>query len=211
MSLFSDVGFMEDKEGDIWITNIKGGLKRFDRRENKFYSYEYDTLDKNKLQHEFTVGINFDKYDSVWVSTWGGGLYKLLDKEKGIFRNYVHDPKDPNSIVNDVLVQVYVGDIGDLWILGTSGFSIYNYELDNFTTYRVPYDPEPYTYDNVLVQMIPDGSGNLWIHAWEGVYRYKPGSGSIIHFSSDLVAYPTAVVTGRDGIVWISNVQREFI
>jgi len=206
-NLLSETGFKEDKHGNLWFTAIKGGLKRYDPGQNKFYHYDVDPDDESKLQTEASIGVNVDKYDSVWVSTNGGGLYKMLDKEKGIFRHYSHDPDNPNSILSDALAEIYLGDDGNLWIMGRSGFSMYNYESDDFKNYKVPFDPAPYDYDNYLFQMIPDGSGNIWISSWEGVYRYEKGSGSIDYFFSDLFYgdVTTAVVSGQDGITWIST------
>ncbi len=201
-SCWSEINFTEDKNGNIWISGTRGGLKKYDREKDRFRHYSFDPENNDGLQTNFTVSVNIDRHDTVWVSTWGGGLYKLLDEEKGIFKHYGSDPDDVTSILSDKLQQVFVSEDGDVWILGEQGFSRYNYASDDFNTYKTPFYPEPYLYENILLKMRQDESGIMWMLSENGILRYEPGSHSIIFVArgNDMVD----IVPGTNGIVWYS-------
>ncbi len=63
-----------------------------------------------------------DNEGTIWIATLGGGLLEIIDKEKGKFRQYLHDENDSNSIIHNHLQKVFEDSKGNIWIEVQKGF-----------------------------------------------------------------------------------------
>ena len=52
---------------------------------------------------------------ALWIGTYGGGLDRF-DAATGRFVHYRHDPKDPRSLDNDLVLSVFFDRKGVLWV-----------------------------------------------------------------------------------------------
>ncbi len=228
---WSKVMFAEDTNSNLWIAgvNIRDGLYKYDREEDEFTLYQYADLPAEQASILGTFSVNVDKKGSVWISSWGAGVFRLIDETSARFEQYRHNQNDPLSILSNYLEQIYVDPVGELWISGWSGFSRYNYDNDNFTNYIIPYlrddqlnEGDTLGYNNLL-QISRDIEGTIWLTSWEGYYSFDPGKASINYFShhhkypygafieqvysSIVQKYPNNIVdliTTDGGIIWVS-------
>lgn len=101
-----------------------------------------------------------DSKGFIWIGTEDG-----LNRYDGYeFRIFTFDPKDSNSIANNVIFSLAAGDSGNLWI-GTSfaGLNMYDAKSGKFTAYRHdPNDPHSIS-SNRVNDIYRDTDGNLWI------------------------------------------------
>lgn len=228
---WSEVMFAEDTNCNLWIAgvNIRDGVYKYDREENEFTLYHYADMPADRASILGTFSVNVDRKGSVWISSWGAGVFRLVDESNARFEQYRHNRDDPQSLLSDYLEQVYVDPGGDLWISGWSGFSKFNYVNDNFTNYIIPYlqddqlsEGDTLGYNNLL-QITRDVEGTIWLTSWEGYYGFNPGTASINYFShhhkypygvfieqvysSIMQKYPNNIVdliTTDAGIIWVS-------
>ncbi len=228
---WSEVMFAEDTNSNLWIAgvNIRDGLYKYDREENEFTLYHYADMPADRASILGTFSVNVDRKGSVWISSWGAGVFRLVDETNARFEQYRHNRDDPQSILSDYLEQVYVDPGGDLWISGWSGFSKFDYVNDNFINYIIPYlqddqlsEGDTLGYNNLL-QITRDVEGTIWLTSWEGYYGFNPGTASINYFShhhkypygafieqvysSIMQKYPNNIVdliTTDAGIIWVS-------
>jgi ligand-binding sensor domain-containing protein/signal transduction histidine kinase len=177
---WSDVMFAEDANANLWITGILpvNGLYKYDREKDEFLLFRY----ADGLEHEQSIVGSFsvavDDSGTVWVSSYGAGLFRLLDESKAAFKQYIYQPGDPSGILNNNLEHVFKDSYGRLWISGWSGFSMYHYDSDDFTTYHVP-DEEV---ENIFLKFSADKAGHLWCTSWKGLYLFDPATEIIRHF-----------------------------
>lgn len=61
----------EDKEGNLWVGVIEGGLNRKRPNSSKFETF---TVSNHGLPHNAISAITTDKDNHLWVGTWGGGV-----------------------------------------------------------------------------------------------------------------------------------------
>ncbi len=137
---WSDVMFAEDSNANLWITGIHpvNGLFKYDREKDEFILFKYADGHEHEQSILGSFSVAVDDSGTVWVSSYGAGLFRLVDESKALFKQYSYHPGDPSGILNNNLEHVFKDHSGRLWISGWSGFSRYHYASDNFTTFHVP-------------------------------------------------------------------------
>ncbi|MCD6441414.1 MAG: histidine kinase, partial [Candidatus Marinimicrobia bacterium] len=106
----------EDRCGVLWIGTM-GGLNKHTRLK-KFMHYKSNPTNPNSLSHNEVRGFyeDFDENRHIlWIATDGGGLNQF-DRNKNQFVHYRHDPDDPGSLSDDVVLCVYKDRSGVMWI-----------------------------------------------------------------------------------------------
>ena len=87
----SILSIYEDRSGVLWIGTGGGGLNKFNKETEKFFHYKNIPNNPNSLINNSVRTINEDDSGMLWIGT-DRGLSKF-DKEKGIFTNYINNPK----------------------------------------------------------------------------------------------------------------------
>lgn len=101
----------KDKSGIFWLSSAQGLLK---------YDMENNVSEINVRRHKngTTLGITsiyLDKYDRKWISIAAGGV-EVLDKKGRLIKSFKNNPDDPNSLVNNYIHSMTLGNDGKLWI-----------------------------------------------------------------------------------------------
>ena len=114
----------EDQSGVLWIGTSEGGLNKFDRKKRKFTHYKREANNPNSLSTNSVSSFYEDHNGELWIGTYGGGLNKLIPSDKEgsapTFIHYNHDPNNPNSLSDNVVISIYEDQMGVIWI-GTIG------------------------------------------------------------------------------------------
>ena len=113
------------------------GLDRFDRKTNRFIHYRNDPNDPSSLSCNQVFAIYEDKQGTIWVGTGNpfdlqkakeGGLNKL-DRKTGKFTRYMHDEKDPHSLIDNRVRAIFEDSHGNFWV-GTAGDGLHTMDRD---------------------------------------------------------------------------------
>ncbi len=80
----------EDKNGNIWVATVGGGLNKLDRKTGRFHRYLYNEKNKNGISSNFVSKIVFDSSGKIWVGTQKNGL-DLFDPRTTHWRHYLHN------------------------------------------------------------------------------------------------------------------------
>ena len=112
----------------MWI-GTTAGLDRFDSKTNTFLHYRYKANDPSSLSSDVVRAIYEDRQGTIWVGTGSafpgenrvteGGLNKL-NKKTGTFTRYLHDEKDPHSLIDNRVRAIFEDSRGTFWV-GTAG------------------------------------------------------------------------------------------
>src|SRR5438552_339594 len=84
---------IQDSKGFIWV-GTRDGLNRYDGY--NFLYYKYDAKDTASLSSSMVADIAEDKQGNIWVATIIG--LNKFERDKGRFKRYYHDDKNPNTI-----------------------------------------------------------------------------------------------------------------
>lgn len=120
----SSYAIFKDRKERIWITSMSGV---------NLYNREKDNFTRIKDLDALTIDIDQDTKGNLWFSTQGKGLFKY-HPEKQIWKNYIHDHKNPNSLANNQVNCVLIDTNGEMWVGTMNGLCKYNAEEDAFET-----------------------------------------------------------------------------
>ena len=87
----------EDREGILWIGTPEALL----RRDKTGRITKYRTGGREVGAD--VISILEDRSGGLWVGTWGHGL-RRFDRRTGKFKTYRHNPADPYSLSNDIVM-----------------------------------------------------------------------------------------------------------
>jgi ligand-binding sensor domain-containing protein len=224
---------LEDRGGVLWIGTFKG-LNRFHPKTNTFTRYQHNPADPTSLSHNDIRALYQDRQGTLWVGCnqpfgadgmfqLDGGLNRFKPKT-GTFTRYLHNPNDPQSLMDNRVRAIFEDSRGTFWV-GTAGDGLHTMNRDKGTFTRHRYDSAhpkklsrppwkkalPWVDDHITF-ITEDVVGAIWIGtANNGLNRYDPQTKQVKHFPNfkDLksgvqTAYAWWACCSRDGMLWIA-------
>ncbi len=147
---------LEDHEGVLWIGTVGSGLNRFDRKTGEFEHFANDPDDPQSLGSNWILALMEDETGTIWVGT-NTGLEKF-DPESHSFVQYPMAP----------VYAIFQEDENSLWVGSQAGLVLFDIGSGNFTTYtNDPDDPESLS-DNMVIYILEDSYGHLWLGTFNG-------------------------------------------
>ncbi len=216
---------LRDHAGNIWV-GTDNGLDRLDERTGKFIHYRYDSSNPKSLSNNVVNAIYEDKKGVLWIGTgfpWtgingDGGLNRM--NQDGSFTRYVHDPKNPNSLLSNKVRAIFEDSRGNFWV-GTSGDGLHTMDREKETFERHLYNPKhpnqlsgpflhpcPRAGAGGITYIYEDKIGAIWIGSYlEGLSRYDPVSKQMTRYKMgngfpDSITYKGFI--SRDGTLWVA-------
>lgn len=133
---------LEDHLGNLWIGTI-GGLYRLEKPTGRFIPYQSIAKNPRTLSHRHISSIYEDKQGTLWIGTGDQGSSKLfegglnkLDRRTNTFTRYLHNPSDPNSLIENRVLAIFEDSRGTFWIgTGGDGLHTMNRKSGKFTRY----------------------------------------------------------------------------
>ena len=199
-SLSNDVvrAIFEDQSGTLWIGTDEEGLNKYNRSADNFTRFTHNPDDPTSLSYNSVRAIAQDSSGVLWIGTFGGGLNKLvLNKDEGrrkgaseifkpekpIFIRYRHNPRNKNSLSNNSIQSIYIGDDGILWI-GTFGGGLNRFDpkTEKFEHFTEANSDLP---NNVIYGVLGDNQGNIWVSSNRGISKFIPTSNMFINYDVD--------------------------
>jgi signal transduction histidine kinase/ligand-binding sensor domain-containing protein len=230
-SLASDTLFsvMQDHEGTLWI-GTRSGLDRFDSKTNTFSHYRHDPADPYSLSCNTVMTLYEDKHQSIWIGTGatnednnGCGGLNQFNKKTGKFIRYLHDERDPHSLIDNRIRAILEDSRGNFWV-GTAGDGLHMMDRTKGTFERHLYDPlHPGKLSRPPVKKIrsfpddfisflkEDSKGRIWIGTLEGgINVYDPSTKQCTYYGTDKNSKEkltnnefTAACKTTDNTLWI--------
>jgi signal transduction histidine kinase/ligand-binding sensor domain-containing protein/DNA-binding response OmpR family regulator len=158
----------EDKNGDLWIATLGGGLNKYNRKKNSFYHYRHNAKQANTIASNGIRNLAFDKAGNLWIGYQEAGLdeYQVT---KNKFIHYTHNDKDPGSLSDNNIRSICVDSRNNLWV-GTAngGVNLYNNATKTFSAFKHDADNEASISGNNISCIFEDSGHRLWIGTYEG-------------------------------------------
>lgn len=173
----------EDRDGNIWMGAIQGGLNRYDPISEKFTNIQPEFM-AGALSHPDVHSILEDPRSDrsvLWLGT-GRGISEY-DRTTGVFTNYYYDPNDPNSahsapamsLATDGRNVVYVGFL-------RYGAGFMDLETKVFTRFPLFKNTGEGLSDEMVFDIAMGRRGEVWLGTDRGLNKYDPESGHFTHF-----------------------------
>ncbi len=155
---------LEDKNGDLWIGTDGEGLCFLQGGSKNIAKDIYQSI---RLINPLT-GVNankikcleFDPDGSLWIGTWGDGLFHYYPLAK----KYKHYPVYRQTSMQSESVYSLAADNRYVWFgLYSSGLGCYDKVNDTFKYYRHSPEDETSISDDKVKSVLMDQQGKLWI------------------------------------------------
>ncbi|MFN8145729.1 MAG: two-component regulator propeller domain-containing protein [Bacteroidia bacterium] len=157
----------EDRDGNIWVGVLGGGLNVYSRAEEKFVNERFPSLNNPVLRFNNIFALQEDRSGILWIGTSDGLI--SYDRKSGAVSQYKHSASDKNSLSNNYVRCIREDKNGTLWI-GTHGGGLNAFDRigKKFKVYRnIPADPSSLSADVVLT-VCEDKDGQLWVGTYGG-------------------------------------------
>jgi ligand-binding sensor domain-containing protein len=219
-----------DHEGILWIAT-DNGLDRFDPREETFTHFTHIPGDTTSISSNNVRAIYEDKKGTLWIGTGDvyesnivnpndGGLNRF-DRKTGTFYRYIHDPKNPNTLINNKVSAVFEDSKGNFWV-GTAGDGLHTMDRATGMFVRHSYDPahpeklsrppinKMFSEMDHITFIKEDPAGLIWIGTSDaGANCFNPKTGKTTHYQSEINGSAWMAYASREGIFWLSTISGE--
>lgn len=217
-----------DHLGNLWVGSY-GGLDFLDNKTGKFKHYSYKANDPTSLSSNRIRALYEDRQGVLWIGCGSvfdneppdeGGLNRF-NSETGTFTRYLHDAKNPNSLINNKVRAIFEDSKGTFWV-GTAGDGLHTLDRTTGVFKRYTYNPShpeqlsrPPARDitDHITFITEDKTGAIWIGIFKGgLLRYDPVTKTVAIFnantseSSGFIENSCwAAYVSRDNVLWVST------
>lgn len=194
------------KDSTIWIGTLSRGLSRFNHLTGKFNNYQFNPIPNDSPERQrilaqlpFTFSyLNYytiksiceDRSGSIWIGTFGAGLYEF-DKNQKKFIHYPYNFEARNDLAYNIMsiCESFEGNKNILWI-GTYGGGLVKFEPNKgFSFYKHDANDPNSLSDDRIIAIYPDTCRNnnvIWIGTYAGgLVKFEPDKEKFTHFKHD--------------------------
>lgn len=196
-------GLIEDREKNIWIATSNNGVYRFNPAQHAFQNIPH----MNRMVHKQGTGsaLSFieTKWGTVFVGTWGDGLYHY-DKDFNLLPINLKGIKENGS---HSFWNMYASkDSNTLWFAAQPGIMKINQDQRTATYYN-----PPALENRTMRQIVEDKLGNLWIGAQSvGLFKWDAAKGAV-DFNKGIRKIKNVpqqqvnkIIIDSKGLVWVA-------
>ena len=174
---------LEDNNGDIWIATANGLNKivKNGSPENYYFERYYQNFkDSVAFIDNYISNLYIDKENRIWIGSYLGGLFQFL-KDKKEFIKYSPSENKNSDFKEDIhVLKIFEDESNNLW-LGTESNGIIKYDIKNNVFSKHPKNDN--LLSNMIMGMLEDDLGNVWISTTRGLSRYTPWNGNLNNYT----------------------------
>ncbi|PTB95218.1 hypothetical protein C9994_11475 [Marivirga lumbricoides] len=172
---YSTVNSVFKEEGILWIGTAGGGVNKYNPETGVFTHYRNNPEDPASISSDFITTISKDKYDRLWIGTWGWGLNILSKTDKVSDRFIRHAAPEKAGLTSNFISSVVADAYGNLWIGTLGGLVKYDIEKDEYQ----PYNPSDNTIEiSNIGCLLFENKNTLWLGTRNGLYRLQSADGT---------------------------------
>ncbi|MDQ7817262.1 MAG: two-component regulator propeller domain-containing protein [Melioribacteraceae bacterium] len=175
--------FYLDESNYLWVWSYNG-IHYYDATKDEFHNVQYVDDGTPSQRNNFVRWFYIDRRNRFWAGTMAGGL-NFYDPGKDLFKRFIHNEADLNSLGDSRVSFVLEDSHGIIWIGTYGGLDIINEKEGTFKHYRViPNDSTCISNDRVN-SIYESKSGDLWIGTYQGLNRYNRTNDNFEQFTTD--------------------------
>jgi signal transduction histidine kinase/ligand-binding sensor domain-containing protein/DNA-binding response OmpR family regulator len=212
-------GMAVDSENNLWLATTKGvsviGLDNFDPKRPIIQSTYHNENASNSLSNNKTRSIFLDKKNTIWVTTYGGGINRFAGnviEGNFTFVRYQHQ-KGVNSLSSDFNFNMTQDENGIYWIASENGlnsitFRDNNFEKPLFKSYFHEPGNSKSLASNSTLYTLQDSKEQMWIATENGIHKYNKDQDSFTHYGKKhglTNTFVYSILEGNDGLYWITT------
>ena len=175
------------------ITILLFGLNRSNlHAQEDDIKFERISFEERNLQSQVTCILQ-DSKGFMWFGTRDG----LLRYDGYSFKEFRHDPDDPNSLSYNEVLSIHEDRSGNLWIgtgaigsdLFIGGLNKFDWEKERFIHYQFEPDNPKSLSNNIVKSIYEDKTGILWIGIFDGIEKFDLETEEFTHYRRTFPTY----------------------
>jgi signal transduction histidine kinase len=169
LSIGAVFSILQDRSGELWLGKNRYGLCRFDPETDECTLYAYNPEDplnpEDMIRHLYE-----DRDGTLWLGTQGGLL--RFNPQTETFTLYAHDPGNASSLSHQEVRSIHQDRSARLWVATDGGgLNLFDPATETFTRYT---DKDGLS-SNIILGILEDAQGNLWLSTNDGLSMFDPG------------------------------------
>ncbi|WP_258105503.1 sensor histidine kinase [Marinoscillum sp. MHG1-6] len=156
-------------DDQLLIASDGGGVSFFNEEKGVFRRLS----NENGLKSNKVISLGQTADGKVMIGSWGKGL-TLYDPGSGRFEYFMHDPQNPQSIVDNYVYSICpdVHHPGHYWVSSwTSGLERFDYQAGTFRHWGWHHESQYTPGDPNIYQISYDKNQNLWLATNNGLNK----------------------------------------
>ena len=140
---------------------------------------------ENGLSNNIAFGLTQDRKGFMWFAT----LDALIKYDGYTLTRYQNNPKDTNSLGDNIVMSVYEDHTGLIWVGTAGGGGVNSFDPQTGVWNRYPHDPKNTNSmgKGSIEGIAEDRSGMLWFGSTDGLTRYNPKTNRFTVFEEILM------------------------
>jgi signal transduction histidine kinase/ligand-binding sensor domain-containing protein/DNA-binding response OmpR family regulator len=175
---------MEDAAGNLWVGSFGSGINiRMADTDEIFYLRHREDLPQS-ISTDNASGIITDCDGHIWISTYGGGLNRYRpssqNRIENRFEHIMHDPGDPGSLSQNIVLSLHVDRQCRIWA-GTysGGLNL----VDAATGKTRVFTMDDGLAGNTIYTILEDDAGDLWLATDNGISQMVAAEERFVNYS----------------------------
>ena len=201
-----------DHKGILWVGTYQGGLSRYDKEKDNFYTYTTRRNDTTVLYNNDINAIAEDTFHRLWIGT-SFGLFMFNPQING-FTQYISSTRnqsDPNTIWDNHICKIVIDneilwiayDAGILTALNTSSMTFKHYKLFEVSSRQ--------TADFSINSLVVDNN-SIWISTWsKGIWIFNKTTGTCRPYTKEKSRYINFIFKDMKNRLWYSPESKGLI
>jgi len=160
-----------DSSGFLWIETVDGILSRYDIKRDTFAHYNHEKISQPYYEYHT---IYEDRKGDLWIGGRSMGPYRF-DRHQARFEYFRAGGTAPGRKRDNDVAAFLEDSHGNFWVSGIDG--IYRFFPDEARFEKF--------YATSTYDIVEDGEGLLWFATGNGLLRFDPRSGELLHYRAD--------------------------
>lgn len=182
----------EDRNGDIWIGTLGGGLNIYNPT-----SHEFRTFTGNEQNKGSGTALPLNKYIStlacapngdMWIGSIGTGIAVYNSSKK----SFLHYLKNKGKLADDVVQNIFFAGDGSAWVGTNQGLSHFNKKNQTFSSY----DEKSGLANGFVKAILEDNNGLIWLSTDKGISSFDRHKKIFKNYTSENGVQQSSFITG---------------
>jgi len=192
-----------DSNGQLWIGTYSGGLSRYNKEKDNFFTYTNDSNNPNALLTDEINVIVEDINKKLWIGT-SLGLHQYDPKTNGFIRFTISPDQKPNlSTIANNSINCITRDNNILWITYASGIlTAFNTTEMSFKHYKL-FDITSHQAADFSVNSIVIDKNLIWISTWtKGIWIFDKITGKAHQYEKESSQFINFIFKDKNNNIW---------